>query len=94
MGIKITKKESFDINNRRDLLYANQFLNKKLKMIYFFLFKKFIKARWIYKKPKHKKFILYDLAHSNYLLNYIKKENTAIYYTRGEEINFLFYIKL
>ena len=25
MGIKITKKESFDINNRRDLLYANQF---------------------------------------------------------------------
>ena len=29
MGIKITKKESFDINNRRDLLYANQFLNKK-----------------------------------------------------------------
>jgi len=29
MGIKITKKESFDINNRGDLLYANQFLNKK-----------------------------------------------------------------
>ena len=29
IGIKITKKESFDINNKRDLLYANQFLNKK-----------------------------------------------------------------
>ena len=57
-------------------------------MVYFFLFKKFLKARWIYKKPKHKKFILYDLAHSNYLLNYIRKENTAIYHTRGEEINF------
>ncbi len=62
-------------------------------MIYFFLFKKFIKARWIYKKPQHKKFILYDLAHSNYLLNYIRKENTAIYHTRGEEINFFFLYK-
>ncbi|WP_440935846.1 cytidylyltransferase domain-containing protein [Candidatus Pelagibacter sp.] len=29
MGIKITKKESFDINNKKDLLYANQILNKK-----------------------------------------------------------------
>ena len=29
IGIKITKKENFDINDKKDLLYANQFLNKK-----------------------------------------------------------------
>ncbi len=29
IGFKISKKESFDINDKDDLLYANQFLNKK-----------------------------------------------------------------
>lgn len=28
IGLKITKKESFDINDKNDLLYANKFLNK------------------------------------------------------------------
>ena len=28
IGIKISKKESFDINDENDLLYANNFLNK------------------------------------------------------------------
>ena len=29
IGLKISKKESFDINDKADLLYANQFLDKK-----------------------------------------------------------------
>ena len=29
MGIKITKKESFDINDKKDLSYADQFLSKE-----------------------------------------------------------------
>lgn len=62
-------------------------------MINFFLLKNFFKAKWVYQKPKHKKFIIYDLAHSKYLLNYIKKEESAIYYTRWEEINFFILIK-
>ena len=28
IGLKITKKESFDINDKKDLLYADKFLNK------------------------------------------------------------------
>ena len=31
IGVKISKKESFDINDKADLLYADQFLNKKKK---------------------------------------------------------------
>ena len=31
IGVKISKKESFDINDKEDLLYADQFLNKKKK---------------------------------------------------------------
>ena len=30
IGLKITEKESFDINDKNDLLYANQYLKKKL----------------------------------------------------------------
>ena len=52
-------------------------------MINFFLLKKFFKAKWVYKKPKHKKFIIYDLTHSNYLFNYIKKEK----YEKNNEEN-------
>jgi len=29
IGVKISKKESFDINNKEDLIYANQLFNKK-----------------------------------------------------------------
>jgi len=57
-------------------------------MINFFLFaKNFLNARWIFTKPKKKKYLVYDFNNSNYLFNYIKKEESAIYYTRWEEIN-------
>ena len=29
IGVKISKKENFDINNKDDLIYANQLINKK-----------------------------------------------------------------
>jgi len=64
-------------------------------MLNFFLFiKKFFKARWVLQKPKQKKFIVYDFVNSNVIFKYIKKTQSAIYYTRWEEINFfiLFYI--
>ena len=60
----------------------------------FLLLKKIFKARWVFQKPKQKKFIVYDFANSNVIFKYIKRTESAIYYTRWEEINFfiLFYI--
>ncbi len=55
---------------------------------YILLFNKFFKAKWNFQKPKKKKFLIYDIAHSGYLFHYIKKKESAIYYTRWEEINF------
>ena len=58
-------------------------------MIHLFsIIKNFFKAKWVYKKPEHKKFIIYDSGHSNYLFNYIKKGSSVIYYTKWEEVNF------
>ena len=64
-------------------------------MLNFFLFiKKFFKARWVFQKPKQKKFIVYDFANSNVIFKYIKRTESAIYYTRWEEVNIfiLFYV--
>ncbi len=60
----------------------------------FKLFPKFISARWIFQKPKQKKFVIYDFGNSHILFNYIKKKEAAIYYTKWEEINFyiIYYI--
>ena len=52
------------------------------------MLKNFLNARWVFQKPKQKKFIVYDFENSNYLFNYIKKEESAIYYTRWEEDKF------
>lgn len=53
----------------------------------FLLIKNFSKAKWILSRPKCKKYLIYDSAHSNYLLQYIEKRECEIYYTRWEEIN-------
>ena len=59
-------------------------------MFSFLLFiKKFLNAKWVFEKPKNKKFVIYDSGNSEVLFKYIKKNQSAIYYTRWEEINFL-----
>ena len=40
----------------------------------------FLKAKWVLYKPKNKKYLIYDYAHSNYLFKYIKKKECEIYY--------------
>jgi surface carbohydrate biosynthesis protein len=55
---------------------------------FFLLVKNFLNARWIFIKPKKKKYLVYDFANSNYLFKYIKREESAIYHTRWETINF------
>ena len=59
---------------------------------FFLLVKKIIKAKWVFIKPKQKKYLIYDSANSNYLLNYIKKKDSIIYFSRLEEINFFILI--
>ena len=39
----------------------------------FKLFPKFISARWIFQKPKQKKFVIYDFGNSHILFNYINE---------------------
>lgn len=64
-------------------------------MINFFkLIKSFINAKWILTKPKKKKYLVYDFTNSHYLFNYIKKKESAIYYTRWEEINLFLIFKV
>ncbi len=59
----------------------------------FFLFiKKFLNAKWVFQKPRNKKFVIYDSGNSEVLFKYIKRNQSAIYYTRWEEINFFILI--
>lgn len=53
----------------------------------FLLIKNFSKAKWVFSRPKNRKYLIYDSGHSNYLFQYIKKRECEIYYTRWEEIN-------
>ena len=41
----------------------------------FLLIKNFSKAKWVFSRPKNRKYLIYDSGHSNYLFQYIKKEN-------------------
>ena len=47
-----------------------------------------IKAKWVFKKPEQKKYLIYDSANSEILFKYIKKKNCEIYHIRWEVINF------
>ncbi len=55
---------------------------------YFSLVRKFFNAKWVFEKPKKKKYLVYDSEHSGFLFNYIPKKDSAIYNIRWEEINF------
>lgn len=58
-------------------------------MLKFFLFiKNFFKAKWVFKKPEKKKFVIYDLGNSNIIFKYVDRNQSAIYYNRWEEVNF------
>ena len=39
----------------------------------FLLIKNFSKAKWVFSRPKNRKYLIYDSGHSNYLFQYIKK---------------------
>ncbi len=55
---------------------------------FFLLIKNFFKARWVFQRPLKKKFVIYDLANSYIIFKYISQKQSAIYFTRWEEINF------
>ncbi len=53
-----------------------------------FIMVSFIKAKWVFKKPVQKKYLIYDAANSEILFKYINKKNSEIYHVRWEVINF------
>ena len=53
-----------------------------------FIMVSFIKAKWVFKKPVQKKYLIYDAANSEILFKYINKKNCEIYHVRWEVINF------
>lgn len=50
------------------------------------------KTKWIFSYPKKNKFLLFD-GQYNPFKKYIKKRNLTILYRRGEEINFIIFLK-
>lgn len=55
-------------------------------------FKYCFSAKWSFKLPPKKKFLIFD-GEYNPFLHYIKKKNMTILYRRGEEINFFIFLK-
>jgi len=54
---------------------------------------KFFKAKWIFKKPKPKKILIYDRQGSHLLLSYLNKNDCFIYDCRGESVNIFIFLK-
>ena len=55
-------------------------------------FKYCFKSKWIFKLPKKNKYLVFDGMY-NPFTKYIKKELITILYRRGEEINFIIFLK-
>ena len=53
----------------------------------------FFKAKWIFKKPKPKKILIYDRQGSHLLLSYLNKNDCFIYDCRGESVNIFIFLK-
>jgi len=56
-------------------------------MINFQKYYQFLQAKWIFKKPIKKKYVIYDGDSKDILQPYFPKKDTAVFYTRYEEIN-------
>ena len=51
----------------------------------FLLIKNFSKAKWVFSRPKNRKYLIYDSGHSNYLFQYIKKRMRNLLHKMGRD---------